>query len=316
MNSLISVIIPIYNKETYLKKCINSVINQTYKTLEIILINDGSSDNSLLICEDFLKKDERITIINQNNQGVSKARNNGLNKAKGEWVCFLDADDYLDSSCFEDLIKYSLNDNIDVIQFGLRKWQGNNYLGERRNNNYLICHTFEELLNSLTLTPVSACLHLVKKSLLDTNKIIFDEDMSYGEDMLFMYKVFMCAKSIVLTDKVLYNQVLSDNSLTRSSVSYKQLKNNLDFSNRLIEYAKEKEQLTVFNKELNSMLKTYFINLINYSGYWKERRKLQKDFRNHYKTNKDVLKSKYIQLAAIDLNIIVIPTYFKFKLLS
>lgn len=315
MNTLISIIIPIYNKEPYLKECVNSVITQTYKNLDIILVNDGSADNSLSICEAFLEKDERVTIINQNNQGVSTARNNGLNKAKGEWVYFLDADDYLDNSCFNELLEYS-SDDVDVIQFGVRKWENNNCVGERKNKSNITCNTFEALLNNLTLTPAPGWLHLVRKKLLDANKINFDKDMSFGEDMLFMYKVFMCANSIVLTDKVFYNQVFSENSLTRSCVSYKQIQNTLDFHSRLIAYGKEKDELGVFSKKLNSMLKSYFVNLVNYPNYWKEKSKLQKEFKIHYKANKNVLNASYIRLAAIDLNLIVFPVYFKFKILS
>src|SRR5690554_7984530 len=106
----ISVIIPVYNKAPYLEQCLNSVINQTYKNLEIIIIDDGSTDNSLEICEKYRKKDERIQLISQENQGVSVARNKGIQKASGEWIYFLDADDYLELDAFGILMNETIQD--------------------------------------------------------------------------------------------------------------------------------------------------------------------------------------------------------------
>src|SRR5690554_2682260 len=118
--SKVSIIIPVYNKAPYLDSCISSVINQTYKNLEIIIIDDGSTDNSLEICENYRKKDERIQLISQENQGVSVARNKGIQKASGEWIYFLDADDYLELDAFEILVKKSHYLDVDLIHFGIR----------------------------------------------------------------------------------------------------------------------------------------------------------------------------------------------------
>ena len=98
MEELISVIVPIYNAEKYLKRCIESIISQTYKNMEIILINDGSKDNSKKICNEFLKKDCRIKLINKENEGVSAARNYGINAAIGKYISFVDADDWLEKN--------------------------------------------------------------------------------------------------------------------------------------------------------------------------------------------------------------------------
>jgi len=98
----ISIIIPVYNVSKYLKRCLDSVINQTYKNIEIIIVNDGSTDDSLKICESYQKKDKRIIIINQKNQGLSAARNKGLNIANGKYICFIDSDDYV----FYDYVLY------------------------------------------------------------------------------------------------------------------------------------------------------------------------------------------------------------------
>ena len=96
MNKIISVIIPVYNVENYIEKCLNSIVNQTYNNLEIIIIDDGSTDNSIAIAEKIAENDKRIRIISQVNQGVSSARNLGLDNASGEYILFIDSDDWLD----------------------------------------------------------------------------------------------------------------------------------------------------------------------------------------------------------------------------
>src|SRR5699024_1200447 len=115
LEMLISVIIPIYNKEEYLDECINSVVNQTYKNLEIILVNDGSTDRSEVIINKWYKKDDRIVFLNQENKGVSSARNKGISKANGEYVFFIDADDRLEDNALNLLYKYSLINKSDII---------------------------------------------------------------------------------------------------------------------------------------------------------------------------------------------------------
>ena len=115
----VSVVIPIWNTEKYLRKCLASVVNQTYKNLEIICINDGSPDNSLAILEEYAKKDSRIIIINQGNAGVSTARNRGLDIATGEYISFVDPDDWIESNTYESTVNlFEKNPKVDLITFG------------------------------------------------------------------------------------------------------------------------------------------------------------------------------------------------------
>ena len=119
-----SIIVPIFNCQKYLTKCINSLRNQTYKNLEIICIDDGSTDNSKQIIEEFSKQDKRIKLITQQNQGVSVARNNGIKIATGEYIMFVDADDWLDFNTCEILYHILQNQNeIDIIWFQTRVWE-------------------------------------------------------------------------------------------------------------------------------------------------------------------------------------------------
>ena len=117
---MISVIVPVYNVAGYLDRCIKSILNQTYSDLEVILVNDGSTDGSDEICLRYKNEDPRITVISQSNQGVSVARNAALEVAHGEWISFVDSDDYLDSDFYECLIDASKKSNSDVICCGVR----------------------------------------------------------------------------------------------------------------------------------------------------------------------------------------------------
>ena len=111
---LISIIVPVYNVESYLKKCLESIINQTYKNIEIILIDDGSTDSSGKICDDYANKDKRIKVIHKQNGGVSDARNTALDICRGDYIGFIDSDDYIELDMYETLLKFLLNNNLDV----------------------------------------------------------------------------------------------------------------------------------------------------------------------------------------------------------
>lgn len=113
-NELISVIVPIYNTSKYLSKCIDSIINQTYKNLEIILVNDGSTDNSLDICNKYKLIDSRIIIINKDNGGLSSAKNIGLDNHKGRYIAFIDSDDYVDNNFIGELYNNLISTNSDI----------------------------------------------------------------------------------------------------------------------------------------------------------------------------------------------------------
>ena len=121
-NPKISIIIPVYNVEKYLRECLNSVVNQTMRDIEIICVNDGSTDGSLDILKEYAKKDDRIIVINQTNGFVESARNNGLKIAKGEYIQFVDSDDYLELNACETAYKYALLYNADVVVFGYKNF--------------------------------------------------------------------------------------------------------------------------------------------------------------------------------------------------
>lgn len=117
MDKMISVIIPIYNMEKYLDRCINSITEQSYKNIEILLINDGSTDNSLKICKKFQKEDERIKFFSMNHQGVSIARNLGIEKAKGKYIMFIDSDDWIEKDTIKTLYENIKNNDMSICSY-------------------------------------------------------------------------------------------------------------------------------------------------------------------------------------------------------
>jgi glycosyltransferase involved in cell wall biosynthesis len=200
---LISIIVPVYNTEKYLDNCIKSIVNQSYKNLEIILIDDGSTDNSGEICEKWSKKDSRIVLIHQNNQGVSTARNIGLNIATGEYIGFVDSDDYIDEKMYELLINkikkydagicfcnvYAVNDNIiNAPQMSYPE----------------IC-TSKEFMNIYWKTKNKNGVlwnKLIKSKYFKNIK--FESNISYAEDVLVYFQILNRAEKVVFEKSYLY----------------------------------------------------------------------------------------------------------------
>lgn len=227
---MISIIIPVYNVEKYLDQCLESVINQSYTDYECILINDGSTDKSGKICDKWAKKDDRFRVIHQVNQGVSCARNKGINIAKGEYLFFLDGDDVCKTNLFESLKKHDLYiGEYETIstQSSVIKKRHVDYVNK---NNYALSFLKEEIN-----TRIGS--FIVKKSVLQQNTIYFNSQYKYGEDLEFILKIILCSDSIFLENKsyIQYRlhseSAMQQISLDRFDVFFSRIK--------LIEFAKK-----------------------------------------------------------------------------
>lgn len=203
----ISVIIPVYNCEKYLQDCLKSVIGQTYKDLEIIIIDDGSTDNSGIICDQFAKLDSRIQVIHQENRGVSAARNIGILQMSGELVSFIDADDTLDTDMYEFLFSLMNDYSADIVHCGYR-----HIVGEEirlvHDSRQIVPQNSEEALTCLIgarLFVGSLWNKLYKAKLI--KNLTFDEDIKINEDILFNFQVFSKADKIVFADYTKYNYI-------------------------------------------------------------------------------------------------------------
>lgn len=206
---LVSVIIPVYNVEKYLEKCLDSVINQTFQDLEIICINDGSTDNSLQILEEYSQKDERIIIINQNNKGLSGARNSGLKVAKGEYIYFLDSDDWIKNNLLEKCYTKMIELDVDVLVFGTYNVYSNFIIENKRKiSNFIKKYNIKALYfedNPLIYTQsCTAWTKFFKKNFLDNNNLHFEEEVRFSEDAVFWMQLLYCNPKIGLLDECLY----------------------------------------------------------------------------------------------------------------
>ena len=210
-NPLISVIIPIYNCEKYLSECIESVINQTYKNIEILLVNDGSIDNSQKLCEKYAKADLRIKLFNKNNGGPSSARNVGLNHSTGEYIAFVDSDDVLDHRYIEILYELIKINHADISSCG--------YDTILPNGEIIQCQQFDQEVFGPKIGDINrshypyTVWHLLFKSKLIGNTR-FDENVYYLEDLKFVDEIFMKCNFIVGNSMILYHRKAHEESIT------------------------------------------------------------------------------------------------------
>ena len=221
-NPLISVIVPVYNVEEYLKKCVDSIINQTYKNLEIILVDDGSTDNSSLICDTYAEKYEQIKVIHKKNGGLSDARNVGIDLAKGEYLTFIDSDDWIKEGFIEYLYNLNLSNNtmIAVAPYIVVTNSKQINCGNGYRNAVL---EQKEALKRILLDQgytVSSCSKLYHRSLFDNIKYPVGKIF---EDTATTYKLFLKCESISFGSNGGYYYYKRDNSIINSGYNSKQL---------------------------------------------------------------------------------------------
>ncbi|HHY83212.1 MAG TPA: glycosyltransferase [Clostridiales bacterium] len=224
----ITIIVPVYNAAPFIEKCINSLLEQTHKDIEVLIIDDGSTDNSGAICEEMAKKDNRVVYIRQENQGVSVARNTGLDKARGEWITFVDSDDWVEPAMCERALWAAVESNADVVI-----WSFFSHYSDRVVESKLVKGTTRDLtdekdeLELKTISqyyggiskgsPISAgCTwgKLYKRELIESNHIRFTPGLIRAQDTVFSLEAFELAKKIFFLDEKLYHYRRSDSSIT------------------------------------------------------------------------------------------------------
>lgn len=212
---LVSVIVPIYNVEQYVENCVRSLINQDYKNIEIILVDDGSPDSSGKIIDELAKEDSRITVIHQENKGVSSARNSGLDNAKGQYVMFVDGDDYVDS----DYVSFFLN---MVIRSGCNigmNYSNHTYKRSKENGNeeYKTIE-WNKATEDIYLGKINVAVwnKIYNREFLTANNLKFDPHIWYGEGMLFNICCLQATDKVAVGDKNVYYQVYNVKSAMRS----------------------------------------------------------------------------------------------------
>lgn len=218
-NIKISLIIPVYNIETYLYKCLDSAINQTLNEIEIIIVNDGSTDSSIDIINQFLTIDKRIIFINQENQGLSCARNAGIKISKGEFIAFLDSDDSIENSFLEDMYNVAKKTNSDIVMCNYIKiFEKNGHISLAKRNIKQNIFSNEEALHKIILDLAIqnyAWDKIYKRDLFINNNIYYPKGMYY-EDMPTTFRLFFYANQVAYLDKFLYNYLQRENSITKT----------------------------------------------------------------------------------------------------
>lgn len=218
----ISVVIPIYNADKTLKICVDSILNQSYTNLEIILVNDGSVDKSLQICNEYSSKYENIRVINKENQGVAMARNDGLSASTGDYIYFIDPDDWLESSCFEKNVHYLESNETDILIFGYRKefiYKNERYyrITSSLNANINYCDVNRnDKLTSLFVAELGLPVwnKIFKKTFLEKNSLVFPL-LKRGQDMAFCSDAIRMAKKIIVVEPSYYHY--QDMGLTKTN---------------------------------------------------------------------------------------------------
>lgn len=192
-----SIIIPVYNAGKHLSKCLKSILSQTYTDFELVIINDGSTDNSFEICKDFARLDKRIRIINKNNGGASSARNTGIESATGKWITFVDADDYLEN-CYLEVLDRACNEEGTLVMQGLKYIRDNREVARIEFKcSTLIGKDIERAFGEYEIFKYGYsvgklyCRHIVRE-----HNISFNESISYSEDLLFMLEYLLYCDAI------------------------------------------------------------------------------------------------------------------------
>lgn len=243
-----SIIIPVYNVETYVDQCLNSIISQSFNDYEVIIINDGSTDGSLKICEYFTSKYQNIRLINQENKGLSGARNAGFKIAAGQYIWFVDSDDYIKENSLEVLFSHLSKSYLDVLGFSnYHLIEATQILRENNINAESTVLTNLELLKQNLLFEIAPWIYVFNSSFLKKNNISFREDIKIHEDEFYLIEVLSKLNSIKFIEDNIYVYRIRANSLMRSN--------------------RKLDQLYTFSKLID-----YFIELKNkrylYKDYW------------------------------------------------
>ena len=306
---LISIIIPVYNVEKYIEKCLESVINQTYSNIEIILIDDGSQDNCGRICDEYAKKDKRIIVIHKQNEGVSAARNDGIEKAKGKFITFVDSDDFIDKMYIEKLYMQLMENNVDISIMGTKDFK-DDIQTIKESKPYRNILNKEQAIKELLIEKHFTCViwgKLYKKEL--WNNIRFNPQTKIAEDFEVIYLLFKKVNRVnVNTKDLLYFYRIRTDSTIAS-------KYNKDFENEIQLTEKIKEDiLKNFPKIYKYAIKRYIrINITCIIKYYRENKNF-KGVEHLIENIKKYKLKKYTKATLKDRIKLIIILYFSWIL--
>lgn len=262
MNKKISVIVPVYNAQETIEKCINSILLQTYTNLEVIIVNDGSQDKSNEICEKIASTDKRIRYYSKNNTGVSDTRNFGLKESTGDYIAFVDSDDFLNKDMYEVMINEIQDYDILICNYALfnKEYQKIEKKSFFNNSSY---SSLSEMIKNIDGKDMNRYFNppwnkLINRNLINKNLIRFDDNLSLGEDLIFNLTVMKESKKIKTINKKLYNYMLTSNGLNQKKRNLdKYMNNSIYFINELLKISQQVEGLdNILVNEIRNILLT------------------------------------------------------------
>ena len=297
MEDLISVIVPIYNVESYLEQCIKSIINQTYKNIEIILIDDGSTDKSPKICDKYKQKDSRIIVVHKQNTGVSATRNIGLELSKGKWIAFVDSDDWIEKEYLEELILNAKKEKADISLCGYNRIISPGKKKVILNTKKEITNSSEYLIKSLNpqtgygFSPIK----IIKKQTI--KDIRFNKNLIVGEDAFFNIEISANINKAFYCNKALYNYRNNSESAVK--------KFDCNYARKYLKSMQECKKYIFKKYKSNDIIQNYYnfvafhvmLVAVNFCYHPKNKnknkKKLLKDICNYYEFREGIEKSNY-----------------------
>lgn len=258
MENLVSILVPCYNCEKFLENCLNSLINQSYKNLEIVCVNDGSIDNTLEILNNFALKDKRIKVFNKENEkSISKTRNFLLQKANGKYLTWVDSDDWVEKNYILDMVNAMENENVDLVICGYQKDKKINAKQKKIKRYYEIDNNIETLKKMIAMKPyLGYCWAKLYKTNI-AKSILFDTDVNFSEDMLFNCKYLLVSKSSYYFNTSNYHYIQHKSSIMHSKIDENKL-TILKSSEKIIELTKN-----VDNQLYNNAVVAHSLNCLN-----------------------------------------------------
>lgn len=317
----LSIIIPVYNIENYISRCLDSILIQDFVDYEIIIINDGSIDNSLSICNDYALKDKRVKVFSQKNSGVSIARNRGIEEANGDWICFIDGDDFIEKKSLNGI--FSLNDIDNYECIVARSYI--NKEGKIIKEKYL----FDESLVGRTYEGVRLAIDhgyfrgsiwgaIYKKQLLIENNISFPLNIKNGEDAIFFSLVLIYAKKITFSNIYFYNVYEREGSASRSWSFDRVLHmlNNIKFISTYIENNRQltPEAINILHYNIYrtvSVMYNSFSKCFSLKNFFILNSKLKNEIKTKIDVGQIYLSTSKIKLINISLDLFALSVLMK-----
>lgn len=252
----ISIIIPIYNGEKYLVECIESVLRQSLNSFELILINDGSSDSSSQICDDYAAKDSRVKVVHKKNEGVSVARNVGLERACGEWVLFVDADDLLNENCLLEMLRLVDSTKQDIVLGSIDS------IDHTKKVKRLKSFHDNNADNFLPIKHYALWGYMIKRSVIEKYKLRFVPGLAFSEDRVFLYQLAAVCNTLALTSKTMYTYRKNMESVCAGKNGVKKFEHHVLAAKQLF-----LQWISCENKELKRRLKKEIGHVIDLGMY-------------------------------------------------